>query len=100
MKPKVLIVARGGVVQEVDASVDMDIYIVDHDNFDHEATVATLEVARTPEKPHCICDVEEAVKGELAEYVCTECDALLSDSAGEGYDGMCGNCADKKDGAK
>lgn len=95
MKPKAMIVVRGGAVQEIDASEDMDIYLVDHDNFDHDANSATLEAARTPEKPNCICDVEAAVIVEIAEYVCTKCGALNND--GEGYDGLCGNCADKKE---
>jgi hypothetical protein len=25
---------------------------------------------------------------------CTECGAALADTAGEGYDGLCGHCAD------
>ena len=36
--------------------------------------------------------------GELkveAEEICRTCSRPLSDDAGEGYDGQCGNCADK-----
>jgi len=98
-KPSVMIVVRGGCVQEVTtASVDMDIYIVDHDNMDYDNPecdrLTAIAEAGMPQKPDCIRDVEAAVEEELSDY-CRQCGAGTDD--GEGYDGLCGNCADKKE---
>lgn len=64
--PRVLIVVRGGVVQEVDASEDMDIYIVDHDNLRDGGHA--IDEARSPQAPDLITDVAQAVATELDEY--------------------------------
>lgn len=39
-------------------------------------------------------DVIEVAEGDVNENLCRECGAELDD-AGDGYDGLCGECADR-----
>ncbi len=91
---KVLISVEGGCVQEVIANTPMEIYIVDHDNLE-AGDDTTVTAAFMPEPPTHTDDFDADLKGALSDYTCSKCSAPNND--GEGYDGLCGGCADKKE---
>lgn len=85
--PCVAIIVEGGVVQEVISPTPCEYILIDHDNLEQGEDLDFTPIA---------CDVQD-LEGVIADvreqYSCRKCGKPNND--GEGYDGLCGNCADK-----
>jgi hypothetical protein len=85
--PRFAVIVEGGVVQEVISETPAEYVLIDHENLEEGGELDFTPIA---------CDVQDldsVVADVRAQYSCKECGKPNND--GEGWDGLCGNCADK-----
>lgn len=70
-KPAIVIDVKGGLIQWIVANMDMDVYIIDHDNL--ESGAEDVDMASHPTSPDVIIeDIEDHVQELLSEYQYSE----------------------------